>query len=520
MRPGRRWWVALALAGAGCAEMDLASGERGAVLATPNDQAESQVRIDVFPGQPVAADGTVRALPQSIGPFTSSNDEIRLEAISLARPGSISGLVVGEAVTPWADGAVVPSVDDPVAASVRIHLDQTVQSYLASTDETGFYEALVVPSAIPYQVTVIPEDPRIPFGTRDVVFREQDEVADFELGSGVALYGRIQTGDGEALAGMQVVAIDPVTGAQSAPAITDAAGWYEIRVQPGNAYDVRCLGRDHGRDPILDQAGVVAAETAGARVDFAYPTLDTTLTSGRVLSTDGAAVTGTTVRFIATRLTGYDGLLASLVVEDTADANGNFATALVAGEYIVEFLPPPEDDPELDHGPLRFAADTAAPNLGPVVLPDLVHTAGQVIDGAGNPVGGGRVACTEVGFGARTWTTFARRDGTWELDLPPVAVDCRVQPAGDATERYAWTTTRINPSATASHDLDLREGTLVSGVVRLEGVPEEFALVEIRDGLGTLLGSGLTSADPDLGPGAFAIRVDLPAEDESAASSR
>ena len=508
--------LSLGLLLAGCAESSFTSGEAGQFNSQPTlgtDQGASQVRVDVFPGQVIDANGNVRALPQTLGPFDRFGETLNVGTITLSAPGTLSGGVTGQMPTPWADGAQIPNEPGPVEADILISIPGSVQSYSATTDEDGLYEAIVVPSEISYDVVAIPTDPTVPFGVAEVVFRGLDEVQDFELGLGVSLYGRVLTGTYEPVQGARVQAVDP-SGASSVWAYTDSSGWYTLQVQPGVEYDVICAGRDHGRDPILTSAPVLAEEDIGGRVDFDYPNLSGTFAAGRVVGTDGIGISGATVRFTATDLQGYDalpaGFGASLVVEDTTDGNGNFDASLIDGSYTVEFLPPEVNEPAIDRGPVAFAVESDTSSLGDVVLPDLVAVSGSTI-------GDGRVICTEQGFGQRSWSTFASNDGSWDLELPPTVLDCQVQPPGEFANRFAWTTTEVTVSASdAFFDLEVREGAEVRGVVELAGVPESFGLVEVRDGLGRLLGSTVTGSDTVEGdqPGAFFLRVDLPEEEE------
>ena len=271
--------VSLALSG--CSEQGLLTGERNStsVPTSTNTQAGSQVRIDIFPGQVLDGAGNVRALPQTIGPYDRFGDDLNVGAIGMAAPGGLSGEVFGDLPTPWADGAQIPAEPGPVMATVLINRPNTVQSYIATTDEDGLYEAVVVASDEAYDVAVIPNDPTIAFGVRQVVFRSLDETADFDLGLGVALYGRVVTGTGsEPVQGARVRAIDP-SGASSADAYTDADGWYLIRVQADVEYTVVCAGQDNGRDPLLTASPTMAEQSEPMARPFPEPSSGSPLRS-------------------------------------------------------------------------------------------------------------------------------------------------------------------------------------------------------------------------------------------------
>lgn len=498
---------------AGCSEasMDAAGEFNGVPTATSGEADAAQVRIDIFPGQLVDANGNLRTLPQTVGPFDRFGTSLDVGVVELSRPGTLSGVVTGSLPAPWADGAQIPNESGPVVnAEVLIERARTVQTYVDSTEEDGFYDAFVVPSEAPYTVAVIPDDPSIPFGVDEVKFRDTDEVLDFELGFGVSLYGRVLTGASEPVQGARVQAVDP-SGIASTYAYTDSAGWYELRVFPDVEYTVVCAGRDHGRDPSLTSPPVLADQDLGARVDFDYPNLSGSFAAGRAVVPGGTALSGVTVRFTAVDLQGYDalppGFSAGLVVQDTSDTNGSFEATLIDGSYIVEFLPPDASDPELEHAPVAFSFDSDTGSLGDVELPALDLVSGSTASDA-------RIVCTEAGFGGRNWSTFANRHGNWEMLLPATELSCQVQPPAELSGSLAWTNTTIAPGPVNGFEfaLPVRSGALISGVVQVSGAAESFALVEVRDGLGRLLGSTITGSDldEDAPAGTFDLRVDLP----------
>lgn len=504
-------WTTVLLALSACAEASLKAGldSTNVEALDPTAGAAGEIRVDVFPAEPVDAQGQPRALPQTIGPIADGEDGFDVGAIALAEPGTLSGFVTADVTTPWAAG--LPTTSGPVAAEIRVTQEGSVQRYAVGTNDDGVYQAVVIPaSERPYVVSVVPSDPNVPMASRTLVFRSADEQADFDLGPGVAIYGRVVSGVDEVpLADARVSVVDEL-GVESAQARTDSGGWYVLYAQPDHTYQVVCAGRDHGRDPVLSLDAVYAAPESGGRADFAYPSLTGAITNGRVVDAQGFAVSDATVRFTATALDRYDDT-ASLVVEDSTDVNGSFEASLLAGAYEVEILPPPTEEPSLDHGAVRFAADGTGLSLGDLVLPDLVPVSGTVVNTNGGTVGDARVTCREVGFGGRSWSAFADGDGVYQLMLPPSPVDCTVQPPGPLGGRLAWTTTSLDPAANPVADLVVRPGRRVTGSVTVGGSGEAFSLVEVRDATGALLGSTLTAGDVPEGPpvGSFELRIDL-----------
>lgn len=488
---------------------DMAAPQTDAEIADPTGSGTSELRLDVFPGTPVDAQGQPRALPQTLAPLVDSGSGFDLGAIALLEPGTLSGFIAADVTTPWAAG--LPTTRGAVSAEVRVVQPGSVQRYTVSTDQDGVYQALLIPASDrPYQVSVVPTDPNVPFASRSLVFRSADEQADFDLGPGVAIYGRVLTGVDQLPLADARVSVRDADGVESSQTRTDSGGWYTLYVQPDREYTVVCAGRDHGRDPVLTSGPMLAEAEAGGRADFEYPSLTGAITTGRVVDTHGFAVAAAVVRFTATSLDRYDDLPATLVVEEATDANGSFEASLLDGQYDVEILPPVVDDVALDHGPAHFSVAGTGLSLGDQVLPDLVPVSGSVVTSEGDRVPDARVTCREIGFGGRSWSTFANGDGAYELYLPPTPLQCTVQPPGQLAGRLAWTSSTLDPVEVTLVDLVARAGRRVFGNVTAGGQGEAFALVEVRDADGELLGSALTAGESadDTVPGAFELRID------------
>ena len=463
------------------------------------------IRVDVFPATLVEADGSIRALPQTFGTFEVMDATVLQlpEILQLREPGTFAGEVLAATVTPWADGAQVPSVAGPVQAEVRLSLPSSVQNYDTRSDQDGLFAATVASPEGAYLASVVPDDPLIPFETRTVGVAG-DVFQTFDLGIGLPIYGRVLGPMGEALPGVQVHAVDSF-GTVGAVARADTDGWYLLRVLPGD-YDVMSLGRDHGRDAVLTWPGLTVDQDAGLRVDFTYPNLSSSPAIGRVVDSEGNGVDNVTVRFSAKTLDGYDELDASLIIEDVTTSGGNFDATLQDGVYRVEFLPEQVVDPADDYGAVLIADSSERANglsLGNVELPSIMAFQGQVVDVFGVGVGEARLSCTEVGFGGRSWDGAADSDGFFELIVPPTALSCTIVPPGGGS--LAWTTEIVDPSISDGHIFEVQSGTRISGRVRVVDSDEPFAVVDVRDAGGTLLGTTLTDDD-----GRFSIRVAVP----------
>ncbi len=471
------------------------------------DTLAQQVRIDIIPSEPLDANGDIRALPTTVGLLDVPNEGIRGVDIHLSPPGLFQGLVTGASVTPTGQGATLPSITDAVPATVRIVRDQSVQSYVITTNDDGAFASEVVAPEESYLVSVVPDDALIPFETREVRVNANGGAQDFELGTGVALYGQVTTA-GAPLANAAVFATDSY-GTTSQPVLTNDEGWYNLRVKADGAYRVTTTGRTSGRDPSLDSVQTTIGADGG-RIDMDYPNLVGSFAFGRVVDSEGRGLAGITARFTAKSLDGYEALSSSLLVEDITDAGGNFEARLMNGLYRVEFVPPEVEDASIDHPAIAMAEGvivSGALDLGTVALGNLVAVSGQVLDGAGGQgVAKARITCTEVGFDGRSWSGFTDNTGHYELMLPPSPLRCQLIPPGERVD-LAWTVEQVDMSIDDGHVFEFRTGRRITGNVDFDQEPEAFAVVEVRDGTGLLLGTTITDD-----AGQFDIQVDLPEE--------
>lgn len=474
---------------------------------SPTD-AVVELRVRVIPSEleaPEAEDAgapAFRALPQTFRESApASAAEIDVGGLALRSPVLQAGVVTGYKTNPLV--AALPGSTIPVDGIVRLSQPgSSLQSYFAYTDGDGAWQVWAVPD-LDYRLQIVPSDPMLPMlsETLDVLDPAAEHVVD--LGAGTPIYGRV-TSAGFGLGGMRVRAMD-VDGVSSATAITDGSGLYQVRVAPGT-WSVVCDGRDNGLDPALD-LGMVEVPSEGLVANVEYPTMTQSAFSGRIEGPSGDPVVRASVRLVSESVDGFGDLSASWTGEGVTNEDGRFAIFALPGTYTLE-VTPPDTVEGAGLSPIRLTGRALA--AAPTALPDvrlasLVTVSGQVYaQSSSAPLASAYVSCTEIGFGERTFATFTAAGGVFAMDLPNVPLICYVDPPS-SDETLARLRTPIDPGqVTSGYNLPLTVGTMVTGSVLLEGVPEQYAVVEVRDASNTLLGSGLTNAE-----GAFALRINL-----------
>jgi hypothetical protein len=189
-------------------------------------------------------------------------------------------------------------------------------------------------------------------------------------------------------------------------------------------------------------------------------------------------------------------------VETTTGSFGNFDVEILDGTWRVEVIPS-DVGPAATLGAAEIieVSEASGLALGTIVLPEFLTQSGIIIDGFGDRISGTRIDCQEVGFGGRSWSTFADNNAGYSLMLPPGLVDCTLVPPGDRLD-LAWTVERIDTQNSANHTFALVTGIPVRGTIRLETTGEAFGIVEVRDVGGDLLGSAVTDENGD-----FALQI-------------
>lgn len=448
---------------------------------------ETTVRIDVFPADaslgPSLDDG-FRALPKSRSIDLDGTDDVTVEPVELDAPIRFTGRVEGFQLNPQV--ASLPGRVVPVPAEVRLQLPGSVQNYVASTNDGGDFSAWVGPRTV-YTLSVHPLLPDFPSFSDN--FAIADAARDIELTLPFAepLYGRVQSPTGP-VAGASVFAINE-RGEPSATAITDAEGWYTLRVGQGQ-FDVVCDGGGPGRlRPLLTERDVAVGEL-GALVDFDYVDQDPVLVRGRIVSDTGLPLQDVEVRFTATTLLNYGEDSAWTFTARLQEGN-SFLAELIPGVYDIEVIPPPVDAQAALDGFAAAAAQALSPvrrelegllddaQLGEIALPGTEFVVGSVTDDEGLAVEGVVVECTELGFAERRWSARTSVTGNFEMELPVVPVTCRAVPP--ATEALAPRSVTFTAGQGKPPVIVLDDGLVIRGtVVGPTGTPESLALVTVR----------------------------------------
>jgi len=501
-----RWMFGLLLTAAACSQEASMLAELGEDVALDADEdLASSVYFDVHPTQLLDANNDIRVLPQTFGPFGIRTSSLGMGTVELDAPTTLSGSVVASVVTPQAAGAELPFEKGPVSATLSLtQSERTVQNYSATTDEFGAFSTLLLADG--YALVVIPDNPEIPVAVRQETIGGSGGDLDLELGSGVAIWGQVRYPSLPSADPFRVHVVYE-DGVRSSTALTDEDGYYVIRVEADSVpFVVVCEGRDDGRDPILVSDVVdlsqtdtaVLPEYASEQVDFDYPAYRAAAASGRVLDESGDPVEDVEVRFTSVALDGYEAQAGSIQIVRITDASGNFDISLPAGDYTVEFMPQGGRSPKVSN-----ATVSGNSSLGSITLDGLREVSGTVRDPQGSPVNSAQVTCTELGFGGRSWTTFTNKKGVYGVEVSATPLACVVTPPD--TSVLAMTRTEVSgESLEGALDLEVVSGQQATGTLEMNGEPETFAVVEIRDGHGRLLGTAVTDES-----GFFEVRVDL-----------
>jgi hypothetical protein len=488
--------LALLLAGcaaSGCSDSNLVMEPGGGPFDSDNE-IDDAVRLDVYPSSEMVFEN-LPLLPQTFFVGSGSEAELVMDA-----PVVLQGTVTAYDVSPWAD-ADLPGANVPVpAARVQIYRPWTVQGANDVTgdgssdhrlDEPGEY-LLRVPPGGDYVASFVPEDPEIPFWSAPLPLLESRRM-DVDLGYGAAVWGEVLTSDGDPLAGVSVRAVDAY-GVAGAAAVTDANGFYLLRVVPDAAYTLESLGGAAGLDPVLTARDVLVAEE-GAAVDFTYAPRDLRTVRGRAVDATGEGLRDVTARFVARTVDGY-GPEASyeISVPTSTSPEGHFSALVPPGVYDV-WLAPEGDLGVSPASVLELTVDDALEDLGDVALPELAVIDTVVLDPNGDPVPGALVSVAEIGYGGRVWQATSDAAGRVVVQAPRVPIRVEIAPPADGSNLAI---TRLEaPSGADPVELVLEAGEMLSGTVTWtddEGnvQPASFAVVEARYEDGFRRGVALT----------------------------
>ncbi len=480
----------LQLLACGGVEMDLALAHSGALPADEGSGAGADtLTIDAVPTDILRDDGSIRALPMTLITITDLSDLEDLGTLSLTSPALLTGRLIGSDVAPWRD-AVLPA--EPVAVSAAVTWTVPGARLLGSAraDADGIFEAVVLPSNDLGVFSIVPDDPEVPVLSEERTIRGDIDFDAIDLGLGVALWGQLRFGG--ASPNGALVTVTDARGVTSAPAVADEDGWYLLRVQPGPV-TVTSLGRPAGLDPVLLVDVEVDAST-GAAVDFDYGVVPLADVSAR-LESEGKGIDQATVRFVSESLEGFPP--SARMTVDAFSADGRVNARLVPGNWRVEIEPEAAGHPEDDVARI-VVGDLIVPPTGDVDFGTLelaaatTHT-GFVADPEGNALAEAAITCTEGGDTPRSWQATTAEDGSFALAAPGPLLSCAATPPSDRTDLPL---VRFSLSDEAGGGLvQLVPEHIATGVLALDDAPEAFAVVEIRNAAGDLLGSANTDEE-------------------------
>ncbi|MBN1337180.1 MAG: carboxypeptidase regulatory-like domain-containing protein [Deltaproteobacteria bacterium] len=480
-------WLLLAAALlAGCSEDTQFFAEDNGEIA--DELGSGFLRLDVFPSN-LDAD----LLPQTV--ILEENWE-GLE-IEMSTPVQVNGRITGFDATPHVT-ATVPGEDVPVRALIAAWVPGTVMTGGTLSAEDGSYAIRLAPAAA-YTFSVIPtEPPDLPF----VVDFPVDVGAGSAGGAvyldyGVPVHGRVLTEDGLPLQGIEVQAVEASSGVGGPILTTDAAGWYHLRVLPGE-YEIGVSGLEGSYVPTC-RVPVYAEPTTGAEQDFVFGTLEPVTVEGDIrASKPGMGVDDIEVRFTATTLADHPSC--GLDVATNTDQYGHFSIRILPGNYVMEVVPPYP----VALSPLQESVeigDESALDLGEIDLEGFVPIS-AVVRGpgeAGEPVEGVQVHVEVIGFDGFTYDTFTDKIGAFEMDVPHAKLSVRLTPPStDLAVR------RIDvPVDDFPEQVVLGSGRRIAGTVAYRGEPVAYTPIEVRDRTGRLYATTTTGE-----AGAFAVRVE------------
>lgn len=487
---GARGWAlgcGAALLSAGCAaESSFAKDYMGG--AEDSGAALRELRIDVYPG------GSSGIEPQS---WFAAPGEVEALAVELARTTVYPGVVRGFRVNPYADIGVPGEPNVPVQARVEARVEEGISGARLSTDAEGRF-SMALPEGLRFQVAIIPEDPaRLPFLVLPTADISRSWVNEITLDYGVPIYGRILLADGSPPPSATTVALyDPLAGVSGAPVLVDPDGYYQVRATPG---EVSLLIDDDDGTGIIPrlQVDVTVEADTPLRRDVTIGTLSAARVRGQVFDEAGRALADAELRFRALALDGVP-YPTDFVRRTETDGGGVFNRDLAWGSWEVEVIPPYESGGNAT--PQRFTLEV---DRGDVVVPDVTLEPPAAVDATvygvdGEPLPGVIVSFTELGYKSWSWTAISDSAGRIALDVPRGPLQITLSPPnGDA----AITTLSAEGPGSLPR-LGLRSGQLVDGAVTVDDEPVPYALVELRDPAGALLGTTLTD-----GGGAFEVLV-------------
>jgi len=441
------------------------------------------LRLDVYPP------GNLELLPQS---FTVLPDNIEDVYLALAPTVTINGTVEGTLPSPV--DITIPSADTaPVSARLTVEVPDTVMHTTTTAGPDGRF-TIQVPSGVGYRVVAVATDPiELPLFVDEYVAFTVDGTFDITMGLGVPVSGEALQTDGSTLpAGARVHLIDENTGEAGPIAPLTDAGAYLLRALPGD-YTLVLDGSTGSSMPAVPFPLTVTEDDVFIREDLTPGTVPLGSVSGSVVDESGRPIDDAEVRFTAVSFTDLPADTSATVSTDT-DRNGLFNRQLAQGTWLMEVIPDYSRNAVYSPATLTVPVESSTVDIGAVTLGPRANLDARVMIG-NKPARNIVVTAEEQGFNHYTFTDTSDDDGWVHLEVSNVPLDLTLQ-SPDADQPI----TRLEVAAPADVsriDLD-DEGSLVEGILLdPDGVPLPYALVEIRDAEGALLGTTLTDANGD-----------------------
>ncbi len=456
------------------------------VALTSADFDRVRLRIDVLPSVEAGDD----LLAQSMW-LDEQSDWQNLD-LAMRPTVTISGSVAGFAANPYS--ITVPGVENvPVLSTVVLQEPGTIVSSVVQTERDGSF-ALRLPSGSDYLLSVLPEVATLPMRVEDgVEIRGNTDLGELRLDYGAPVYGTI-TSDGMPLS-VSVRLVDAVTGVEGFATLTDAAGFYMLRAEPGE-YLVQVEPLTGATMPIVQQP-VTLDKDDGAWAPVDVGIIEPVLVRGVPRTSGGQTMSNAVVRLTATALDQAQG---TMMVETETDQSGGFLIYALPGEWTLEIVPP-ADVADLT-APLEEALtiDSSEVNLGTLTLSEQITIERMIYDSDGLPAANVLATFTEQGFDHATYSAYTDADGFLTVSVPDVPLDVLLTPS----EGEAAVTRRelLSPSVAAEDAWSLSDGVRLSGAVRRPGASGGISIVEVYDEDGIFYGSTLTDAE-----GAFDFRI-------------
>lgn len=478
--------VAIGCSTLGCAEQALSKytvPDAAEVVDAPR-----ALRLDVYPP------GNLSLLPQS---FTILPAEIEDVYLALSPTVEVTGTVFGEVPSPV--DITIPSEESaPVEARLTFEIPNTVMRGVTTTTPDGRY-SIQLPGGIGYRAVAVAVEPyELPLYIEDDLILTTETTVDIELQLGVPVSGSVVQEDGTSLpSDAQIRLVDAITGEAGPVAPVTESGEYLVRALPGD-YTLLLGGSPGGTIPDIPFDITVQEDDLSLRQDLEPGLLSVSNVSGSIVDEDGRSVDDCEIRFTAVSLLDLPADAGAVVVTDS-DRNGLFSRSLARGTWLMEVIPTYTREATLSPTTLTIEVLGPQDDLGPVTVPPFANLDARVLAG-GSAARNIVLTAIEQGFNQYTYTATSDANGWVTLRVPNVPLDLTLQ-SPDADQPITRVES-ILPNDVSRIDLD-DEGSLVSGILLdPNGSPLSFALVEIRDHEGVLLGTTLSD-----GGGEFRVTV-------------